>query len=462
MARDIVDQRRNLGPLLLGVIVVAYFLGLAPVGRAEGRRVLPAAALPGRDRRRQRHRRPQGHRQIREKYPNSTVKVKGYVGAAGADAGPLAPAAAPARHQDRTLDPARLVTRRAAASLGRAQAHRPVDLAVVLAQRHLLDSGVQQLRPHLAEPRLGVRLRREDLLRRAPTPAARASSGSPSAASYCQIQDTASPSSIAALSGSRLPAIWRQTDPREAPVARHRVVRRLAQSLVHVRLLQRRPAGGRAARPDGCPGRRPAADRLRARRPARRQPGSASTWARSSCCSIGHAHPDHCGPQALMWRGWSSAAGAAARGDRAAGGRRGVPPVGRSRGPDRVHDRRARRRDRYARATASALTPPHHGGPEIGPAVLYDVTGPDGARLLYAVDTAPLAARGAARAIRSSPYDVAAARGDLRRRGASNASASTTGSTTSPPPSRRCAAAGALTDRIARGGRPSGPWQPAG
>ncbi len=30
LARDIVDQRRNLGPLLLGVIVISYFLGLAP------------------------------------------------------------------------------------------------------------------------------------------------------------------------------------------------------------------------------------------------------------------------------------------------------------------------------------------------------------------------------------------------------------------------------------------------
>ncbi len=80
MARDIVDQRRNLGPLLLGVIVVAYFLGLAPV---SGLKVVAFYLLPlcligivtdsiivarkvG--------------RQVAEKYPNSTVKVKGYVG----------------------------------------------------------------------------------------------------------------------------------------------------------------------------------------------------------------------------------------------------------------------------------------------------------------------------------------------------------------------------------------------
>src|ERR1700760_1267016 len=31
MARDYVDQRRNLGPLLLGVLLLSYLLGLAPV-----------------------------------------------------------------------------------------------------------------------------------------------------------------------------------------------------------------------------------------------------------------------------------------------------------------------------------------------------------------------------------------------------------------------------------------------
>ena len=80
MARDIVDQRRNLGPLLLGVIVIAYFLGLAPV---SGLKVVAFYLLPlcligivtdsviaAR----------KVNRLVREKYPNSTVKVKGYVG----------------------------------------------------------------------------------------------------------------------------------------------------------------------------------------------------------------------------------------------------------------------------------------------------------------------------------------------------------------------------------------------
>ena len=80
MARDIVDQRRNLGPVLLGIIVVAYFLGIAPV---SGLKVVAFYLLPicligivadtiiaARG----------VSRKIAEKYPNSTVKVKGYVG----------------------------------------------------------------------------------------------------------------------------------------------------------------------------------------------------------------------------------------------------------------------------------------------------------------------------------------------------------------------------------------------
>ncbi len=80
MARDIVDERKNLGPLLLGVIVVAYFLGLAPV---SGLKVVAFYLLPlcligivadsvfaAR----------KVSRLVHEKYPNSTVKVKGYSG----------------------------------------------------------------------------------------------------------------------------------------------------------------------------------------------------------------------------------------------------------------------------------------------------------------------------------------------------------------------------------------------
>jgi Protein of unknown function (DUF3043) len=79
MARNIVDQRRNFGPPLLAVLVVAYLLGLAPGKSLKvaafyllglcllgiiadciyiGRRVT---------------------REVHERYPNSTVKLKGAV-----------------------------------------------------------------------------------------------------------------------------------------------------------------------------------------------------------------------------------------------------------------------------------------------------------------------------------------------------------------------------------------------
>ena len=83
MARDIVDQRRNFGPLLLGVIVIAYLLGLAPVA---GLKVVAFYLLPlcligivgdsifvAR----------RVTRLIVERYPNSTVKVKGVRPASG-------------------------------------------------------------------------------------------------------------------------------------------------------------------------------------------------------------------------------------------------------------------------------------------------------------------------------------------------------------------------------------------
>lgn len=80
LARDIVDQRRNLGPVFLALIVVAYFIGIAPVPavKAAAFYILPLCVV--------------GivadivvvsrsvSRQVAEKYPNSKVKVKVYVG----------------------------------------------------------------------------------------------------------------------------------------------------------------------------------------------------------------------------------------------------------------------------------------------------------------------------------------------------------------------------------------------
>jgi adenosylcobinamide kinase/adenosylcobinamide-phosphate guanylyltransferase len=119
---------------------------------------------------------------------------------------------------------------------------------------------------------------------------------------------------------------------------------------------------------------------------------------------IGHTHPDHCAPQALMWRGWSSAAA------------RPLEVIG----PPAVVELCRPWADPAGPITFTSLAPGDtverlgygiraypaaHGGPELGPAVLYDLTGGDGARLLYAVDTAPLA-DGALPGDPAHPYDV--------------------------------------------------------
>ena len=79
MARDIVDQRKNFGPLFLLVVVFAYFLGLAPSTglKAAAFYLLPLCLIGiiadsifiGR----------KVTREVHERYPNSTVKLKGYV-----------------------------------------------------------------------------------------------------------------------------------------------------------------------------------------------------------------------------------------------------------------------------------------------------------------------------------------------------------------------------------------------
>ncbi len=157
---------------------------------------------------------------------------------------------------------------------------------------------------------------------------------------------------------------------------------------------------------------------------------------------ISHAHPDHLGPESLMWRSWSSAAG------------RPLDVVGppaalavcrefltRWEGTDPTREGSALR---FVTALASAedagptaetgpteeptaqtgpagaplrlgadgagyLVRPlaaRHGDASIGPAVLYDVTAPDGGRLLYGCDTAaPLPAATLA-AVAGRAYDV--------------------------------------------------------
>ncbi len=133
---------------------------------------------------------------------------------------------------------------------------------------------------------------------------------------------------------------------------------------------------------------------------------------------IGHSHPDHCGPQAFMWRGWSSRAAVpleviappAAVADCAAW----VDPAGSvTFTPVRAGDELVREGYRIRVHAA------RHAGPEVGPAVLFDVTGPDGDRLLYAVDTAPLPS-GQLPGDAAHPYDILLleeTHGDARREG---------------------------------------------
>ena len=116
-----------------------------------------------------------------------------------------------------------------------------------------------------------------------------------------------------------------------------------------------------------------------------------------------------------MWRGWSSQA--AARPLEVIAPPAAVAelcqPWADPSGPIRVHGAGhpgdVSIRDGY-RIRAHAA---RHGGPEVGPAVLFDITGPDGDRLLYAVDTAPLRSPKRCPVIRAS-VRRRAARGDIR------------------------------------------------
>ena len=112
-----------------------------------------------------------------------------------------------------------------------------------------------------------------------------------------------------------------------------------------------------------------------------------------------HAHPDHLGPAALLWRQW-------------AGRDEPLDLVGPAEalaacagwiGPhDPVRLVPVRPGDRVTVGDyAVTAVPAEH---EID-AVLYDLTGPDGARLLYATDTGPLPAE-TVQTLRSAAYDL--------------------------------------------------------
>jgi len=112
-----------------------------------------------------------------------------------------------------------------------------------------------------------------------------------------------------------------------------------------------------------------------------------------------HAHPDHMGPAALMWRGWSDhtdpidVAGPPAV---IAECRRWVATDA----PIRWHELRAGDTVRLGDYDVRAL-PATHGGDAIGPALLYDITDATGHRLLWATDTRAVPSETAGR-----EYDV--------------------------------------------------------
>ena len=103
---------------------------------------------------------------------------------------------------------------------------------------------------------------------------------------------------------------------------------------------------------------------------------------------VTHAHPDHHAWPAWMWRGWAAhrrplvlVAPPAVLADAAPHLDPSVTTIAANPG------------DRLTVAGYDVVVvPAHHAGPAAGPAVLYDLTGPDRRRLLYATDTGVLGA----------------------------------------------------------------------
>jgi adenosylcobinamide kinase/adenosylcobinamide-phosphate guanylyltransferase len=145
---------------------------------------------------------------------------------------------------------------------------------------------------------------------------------------------------------------------------------------------------------------------------------------------VSHAHPDHVGPEALMWRSWSTVAdrpldvvGPPAALDvcRAFLSRWEGRPQDRTGSPLRfvpAHPgsvltlgagaQQAGEPGPAAQRTGYTVRPvaARHGDASIGPAVLYDVTAPDSGRLLYACDTAAPLPAATLEALRGRAFDV--------------------------------------------------------
>ena len=104
---------------------------------------------------------------------------------------------------------------------------------------------------------------------------------------------------------------------------------------------------------------------------------------------ITHAHPDHFGPAFLMWRGWVEK-------QRALHVYAPAAVIAECRQWLRqsevieLHEVRAGEVHELDGGYVVRVLPARHGEEAIGPALLYDLTAPDGSRLLYATDTAAL------------------------------------------------------------------------
>lgn len=103
---------------------------------------------------------------------------------------------------------------------------------------------------------------------------------------------------------------------------------------------------------------------------------------------ITHDHPDHFGPQALLFRSWIADAGPidlVGPGDLLDRARDWIGPND----PVTLHPVTAGDRISLSGYDIRVLAANHHVYRD-GDSVLYDVTGPDGSRLLWATDTGPL------------------------------------------------------------------------
>ena len=111
-----------------------------------------------------------------------------------------------------------------------------------------------------------------------------------------------------------------------------------------------------------------------------------STLAGVEAVLLTHDHPDHHNPEAWQWRGW-----APTRGPLTLVAPPAVLATAQPRLDSAVTSHAIRAGERVSVAGFDVLAlPALHGPDALGPAVLYDVTGPDGARLLWGTDTGVL------------------------------------------------------------------------